>query len=494
VTARRGAACAASGALLALAFPPTDWQPLALVALTPLLWLWRDATPREGAAYGSCWGAAFFVVLLRWMWHASAVAYLPVVVIQTGFVAALGLFVPWFRQHVTRSPVLTAAAWVVAEQLRARVPWGGFSWGEAGVALHDIAAVRALASWGGVALVSFMVVAWNGLLVDVIAGRDRAERTRARWAGVGLVSLLGFTLAATAFQYQPRVTARLRIAMLQGNDKNRRLTAAEQRNRYLPESHFALADRLTGAFDIIVFPESALDQSPEQDLGLHRRITDLAAAHRSSVLVNAVTSDANGRRSNTNFLYSADGVLQDTYTKQHLVPFGEYVPLRRILHTIVDLDRVPHDYARGREETLFPVSGHRIGTVICFESAFSPLVDRFVRDGAEMIVITTNNRSFGRSGNAAQHLAISQMRSAETARPILQASISGHTAVIAAGGEVHDVTRLFVNAAVVSEVALTRGETPFVRYESWLVWLPASAILAAVVLHPARRRRRATAQ
>jgi len=188
------------------------------------------------------------------------------------------------------------------------------------------------------------------------------------------------------------------------------------------------------------------------------------------MLVNALLPAPDGRDFNTNLLYDRDGTLQGKYAKQHLVPFGEYVPYRDQLDFLGALDQIPYDYAHGPGRRLFEVSGRRMATIICFESAFGPLVRDFVRDGAEFVVVSTNNRSYRRSGNASQHVALSQMRAAETGRPVVHASISGISGVIDADGDVRDTTDLFVNEIVTAEIAPTAGQTPYVRYGDWLLW------------------------
>ncbi len=117
---------------------------------------------------------------------------------------------------------------------------------------------------------------------------------------------------------------------------------------------------------------------------------------------------------------------------------------------------------------LFDVAGTRIATVICFESAFGPQIRGRVRDGAEVIVVSTNNRSYRRSANSEQHVAIGQIRAAETGRPVVHSAISGVTAVIDGDGIVHDRTKLFERTLVQTAVAARSGQTPYVRYGEWV--------------------------
>jgi apolipoprotein N-acyltransferase len=248
---------------------------------------------------------------------------------------------------------------------------------------------------------------------------------------------------------------------------------------------------LSGHYDLIVFPESALDHDPTQFEYVRDALLAVGKAHGAVVLANARTKTSAGGIANSNLAYTPKGQLQGIYSKERLVPFGEYVPWRDALSFINELDQVPYDYERGTERVLFHAAGHEFATVICFESAFSPLVRDFVRDGAQFIVVTTNNRSYRRSGLAAQHLALSQMRAAETARPVLHASISGLTGVIDPNGGVHDVSELFVNRVTSGTIQATTGETPYVRFGEWVVVACALTVLVAAGLAWSRRRREA---
>jgi len=475
----RIAAAIGSGFLLSAAFPGLDLGPLSLVALIPLLWAWRDATPRKAALYGFVFGLAFFGVILSWIVYFGAVAYLPLILAGGAYIAAPGALLAGLARFGFRSPWLTASAWVLFEQLRDRFPFGGLPWGETGAALHDFPVARSLASWGGVALVTFLVVAVNGLLLDAFMdARTRSWRPLS-FAGAGLAAVVIAVGLGHGFRYEPTETGRLRIATIQGNDQNRDITDPIEFEATVVEQHFELADTIEGKYDLIVFPESSLNRNPEQDPVIRKRITDIGAAHESAMLVNALLPAPDGRDYNTNLLFDPDGELQGTYAKQHLVPFGEYVPLRRFLDWGGILDRIPYDYAPGKGRTVFEVAGHRVGTIICFESAFGPLVRDFVRDGSEIIVVTTNNRSYRRSANSEQHIALGQMRAAETGRPVVQASISGISGRIDARGDVSHTTELFENEVVTSEVVTTTGQTPYVRYGDWVIWANALALVAS---------------
>ena len=176
---RLGAALGA-GVLTGLCFPPVDLGPLVLVSLVPLLWAWRGARPRHAALYGFAFGIALYVVVIPWIRYFGYVAFVPMLVVVAAPSAGVGALVAAHARRGLASPFLTAAAWVVFEALLGRWPLGGFPWAQLGVALHDSPAARALAGVGGTLLVSFVVVAVNGLVFDLALALRRRHDARGR--------------------------------------------------------------------------------------------------------------------------------------------------------------------------------------------------------------------------------------------------------------------------------------------------------------------------
>ncbi len=428
-----------------------------------------------------------------WIRYFGVVAFIALVVAMAANLALAGAIVALLARRGVRSPLLTAAAWTLMEAFQGRWPFGGFPWADVGVALHDLAAARALASVGGVLLVSYVAVAAAGFLLDAAIALQARERRAAVLAGTGVVALVVVSAVARVTRFDPTPTGELRLAVLQGDDEE--LSLAEQQVQELTDDHLELASLLEGTYDLIIFPESSLDTDPEVDADLHDDLTRIAAEHDAALLVNArVEADRRDRDGdherlyNTNLLYEPDGTLQAEYDKQHLVPFGEYIPLRSLLGDVGALRQVPYDFKPGHDTVVFDVQGTPVGSVICFESAFGPLVRDFVRDGAEAIVVRTNNRSYRRSGNTEQHLALSRMRAAETGRPVVQASVSGITAVLEPDGTVRDRTALFEKAIVDTTITTTTGATLYVRFGDWVVWGCAVAIVAASLVAVRRPR------
>ena len=168
-----------------------------------------------------------------------------------------------------------------------------------------------------------------------------------------LVVVVAF--AADATRSVPHPAGPLRVAIVQGNDKNRDLTPAEEAERYLPNSHFALAAEIHDPVDLVVFPESSMDADPRTDPYLRSRLEAIARTTHAWVLANAVADapastgrPAGTKALNLNVLFGPDGSVEGTYAKRHLVPFGEYVPFRAELEgRIGELNRIPRDFEPG---------------------------------------------------------------------------------------------------------------------------------------------------
>ena len=361
------------GLLLTLAFPPYDIAPLAFVALIPLLWAWRDASPKWAAAYGFAFGFAFFASLMYWFAFFGVLAFILVPAVCAAFVALTGVLVACFARVGVRSPWIVGAAWVVPEALRGRWPLGGLPWGELGTASARRAR-RACARRrrrGRARLVPARrdECAAPRSRVRGASGRTAPARAPRRSRSAAWCSRVSSSTRRVSSRIRP---ASCRVALLQGNDQNRDIPVASAAFVPITENHFELAESLEGNYDLIVFPESALYADPEADAILGDRVRELGAAHDAAVLVNAAVDQADDDRAlNVNFLYAPDGALLGSYAKRNLVPFGEYLPARGLLDRLrIDIP-IDRDYEPGDSRELFSVAGRRLGTMICFESAFA---------------------------------------------------------------------------------------------------------------------------
>jgi apolipoprotein N-acyltransferase len=483
-------AAVAAGALLAAANPPPDLGPLAFVALVPLLLAARAGRGRRGGLLGFAWGLVYYGVLLHWLLRFGVIAWLPLVASQAAWGALFGGLLPrlWRDAHLLRSALLAAALWTGVDWARGVWPLGGFTWGGLGYTQHDNPLLLPLASVTGVWGVTFALVLVNGLVAGVVAGRGAALGRR---APVALASAALVALAPAAIPLPAASGPTLEVAVVQGNVPKERATDFYLRTREVARNHVSLHRELAARPpELAVWPENSLDVDPRSDPALERAVRDAVRAVGVPVLAGAITEAPGGRFHNEVLHYTPDGEVVTRYAKVHPVPFGEYVPFRRFLGWVDELRAVPRDIAPGGRLTLFEVDGVRIGTPICFENTFPDLFRRFVAGGAELMVVATNDSSYADSPASREHVIMSELRAVETARWVVQAAISGESAVIDPRGRVVARTGLFERAILRAVVPSSEARTLYVRLGDWFPWAAGLGAGVALAVDALGRRRR----
>ncbi|HWD07885.1 MAG TPA: apolipoprotein N-acyltransferase, partial [Actinomycetota bacterium] len=296
------------------------------------------------------------------------------------------------------------------------------------------------------------------------------------------------------------------IALVQGNAPSQDPADPHALDQAALDDQVAETRQLAGKrVALVVWPESSVGHNPFTDPGL---LDPMLASIRSvgaPFLVGATVPAAappgsdgtTPRFRNESLLFSATGSLVGRYVKMHLVPFGEYIPARRLLAGwIKELNRVPADGIPGTSPTVFRLAGipgGRVASVICYETAYPELVQTFVAHGARLIVVSTDNSSYARSAASAQMVAISQLRAAEERMWVTQAAITGISAVIEPDGKVSAETGLFEPALLTPTVRFATTTTVYGRFGDWfpvLVLVIGAAMLAP---WPGRPRRAAEA-
>ncbi|MCW2622383.1 MAG: Apolipoprotein N-acyltransferase, partial [Frankiales bacterium] len=247
--------------------------------------------------------------------------------------------------------------------------------------------------------------------------------------------------------------------------------------------------------DLVIWPENSSDIDPYLNADAARQIDLAAQAIDAPILVGAVVEGPGRFISNTAIVWDPDDGPGATYVKRHPVPLGEYVPARSFFRFFSkDVDRV-HDQYAGQEVGVLDVGGARLGDLICFEVVYDGLVGDVVDGGAGMIVVQTNNATFGYTDESEQQLAMSRLRAVEFGRTVAIAATSGISAIVAPDGSVARSSSLFTPAAFVEEIAQRDTTTVALRLGAGPEWLltamGAGAFMAAVGPGLLRRRRAA---
>jgi apolipoprotein N-acyltransferase len=491
-----------------VSFPPYDslggWAAVPAFAL--LVAAFRGLSRGRGALVGLAAGMAFFLVLLDWLRVLGPDAWLLLAGLCAAFWAGAGALLPELltrRWWVLGVPLL----WVVMEGLRERIPWGGFPWGR----LAFAQASTELAGWaalGGPALASFAVALAGTVLLRTVDGaRGGRAGARAVLGGLGLlVGIVAVGALARAASFGGPDGPAEPIAVVQGNVPRLGLDFNAQRRAVL-DNHVRVTEELAaqvaaGEFPqpvAVIWPENSSDIDPLRNEDAGAQIDRAADAIGAPILVGAVLNNPDdppreghpGTILNVGLVWDPVTGPGESYIKRHPVPFGEYLPFRDVLTRFISrFERVPRDFAAGSEAGFLTVGPVPTGIVICFEIAYDELVRDAVRAGGAVLVVQTNNATYGGTGQPEQQLAISRIQSLASGRTTLVAATSGISAVIDPDGNLRWRTTEFTADSTVVEVPLRSGLTPAMRIGALPELLALVALLALLGVPSLTRQRR----
>lgn len=515
-SARRAFPAALSGTLLALAFPPLAFWPLAWVALAP--WYVRlcgiaddDAQNartrlRAGAGQGFVLGLFLFLVGMTWMNEIGTGPWIVLSFIEAVPFALLGAVCVWLLRRTAgpgegwRRPLLVACLYVLCEGLRTLTrysfPWFMLAASQVR-ALPLVQIVSATGQWG----LTFALVLCGALVGEAwrrrrTAGNKRAAVRLAACAllvpsavAVGGLALVGHaTLSATGEE----VSASVPVAIAQGNITKQYASANDRWDAlavYEGLTRQATAGGGPARPAFVAWPETVVPGLLLHDPVLLGRVRDLARAAQTPLLVGSVDIDEDERRLNSAFLLDSAGQIAGRYDKTQLVPIGEFFPLRALLGRAYDAYGAPQrDFSPGDRPGVLAIAGGnngqnantRAGVLICYESAFGRFARACVRDGAQVLVLLTSDQTFGTSAGPYQHADICALRAIETRRWIVRAASTGVSQIVDPQGRVRAFLPIGERGVLRGDVGLRGDQTLYVRAGDWFLGLCAALLLVAV--------------
>jgi len=454
-----------AGALGVAAFAPLGWYPLAYLSLAVLFHQWLGDAPREALRHGALYGLGYFGAGVSWVYVSvhtyGHVTPLPAALVTSALVLYLCLFPALLGYGLKRAlpdtpplPLLIAfaAGWIVFEWLRGWL-FTGFPWLTVGSSQVDalLAGYAPLAGVYGVGLAAALTAA---LLV--------ALPRRGTWLPallvLGVVWAGGFLLDRV--EWTEARGAPLKVALVQGN--------IAQETKWAPENlKHTLTRYMTLTFDLaptdlVVWPETAIPAFYDQmeDSLIPQLDAELKTTRTVLLTGIPVLDKASWRYYNS---VVSLGEAHRFYYKQHLVPFGEYLPLRGLIGNSLDALAVPNaDFSSGGEsQPLLEVAGNPVATSICYEVVFAEEIRRALPQAA-LLVNVSNDGWFGASLAPHQHLEMARLRAKETGRPMLRATNTGISALIDHTGRIIARSPQFEEAVVTGDITPRRGATPYV--------------------------------
>ena len=496
-----------SGLALSFSFPNYNLPLLAWISVALLMLASLGARTRDAALYGFINGALFYPLSVPWIdtvmqqyGNVSPFASAGILALMTLagalFPLAFAILVSRAgKRSIAMACVFAPFLWVALEFARAHLPIIGFPWNLIGYAASGNQALVQLTSVTGIFGLSLLVVGFNALVVWAIASPSSKSR---RAVLVTLLVLVG--VAKIGPRFVPRAAPDHVAHLVQTDFPQSESYPANWMDLHAADMQ-QLEDMSVNAATknpgIIIWPEVPAPFSL-QDPKFATVANKIAKDSRSDFLVGVVDwklgPDHQWLASNSAVLLDPAGRREFTYDKIHLVPFGEYVPLRRWLTFAKSLTAGISDFAPGRTYGVgsLPaeagVPGGRFSVFICYESIFPALVRRFAANGAQLLVNISNDGWFGRSSAPAQHLMMLRVRAVENRRWLLRDTNTGFTVDVDPYGRMIARLARFKRAELDAPYAFRSDSTPYTRFGDWLAWLCVIATILLLVVTFTRRR------
>lgn len=408
-------------------------------------------------------GGALVVVIAAWF----GLSLLQALISACFFILAGGIFRSRLcRKAALLKPFMAGAIWAVCEWSQT-IGWWGVPWGRLPIGQTEYLVVIQNASWLGSYFITFMLVSVNFLIAYVLA--ELSDLHAVRLGAVLAVSLTVFQYASGALIYfTTDVTdgEKMTVACIQGNisssekwDKSSNAKTLENYKRYTEEA------ACEGA-QLVIWPETAIPYDISGTYQYYADIfKDMARDNGIYLLVGAYVSDEDDNSLNSLICFTPEGEMLDTvYSKRHLVPFGEYVPLRPLIEALIpplaELVLSSGDITPGEGAQIIETDeGIALGGLICFDSIYEELTLESVRDGAELICLSTNDSWFIDSAALYMHNAQARLRAVESGRYVARAANTGISTVIDSRGEVITELGALVEGKIMCDVYATDRTT-----------------------------------
>ncbi|WP_440711678.1 apolipoprotein N-acyltransferase [Herbiconiux sp. YIM B11900] len=457
-----------SGPMLDAGFPGQNLWPLTLAGVAMVLVALRGQSLPRGLLLGFVAGVAFYLLQISWAAeYLGPVPWLALTVTESLFWSGFGLLtalayrvapaawpVRWGRLLV--APVVVAGLWVAREELSGAWPYGGFSWGRVAMS-QSMSPFAPIVSWGGMAALTFALVAVVAVIVSLTAERSR------------LLPLTGAVVATTTVLllvpvFPTESAGTFRIGAVQGNGPAGYFSE-RSRGDLLAAQLEASAPLRDAKVDAVIWPENASEFDPLSSAEEADRLTAIAGRFNAPLTLGVIT-ERDGLFYNSTIAVDPAGGVVDVYDKKHPVPFGEYVPDRPFWEMLAPdlIGLIQREYVPGQRDGVLQLGAMVAGSAICFDITDDRVMRSLVADGAEIILAQSNNADFGATDESVQQLAIARLRAIELGRTVVNISTVGTSAIIAPNGATVAQLEPFAPGVMVADVATSRGVTPATRW------------------------------
>jgi apolipoprotein N-acyltransferase len=509
-----------AGVAVGLSWQPYGLWPLMLVGIPVFTLAIRGVRPLNAFGLGYLFGLAMLALAISWVHVLGTWVAVVLIIFMSLFFGLLGLATSLVGR-LRWWPIATACCWVLIEYAYSRIPFGGFGWTRIAYAVVDtpLAGFFPIIGVAGVSFVVALVgqlIAWAVLALRAAPPGRLTRPTRVIIATTAIVGIGLLGSALRLYQVEPAATSAgsVRLGIVQGNIPGRGIEAMGRArsvtNNHLSETIHLMTKVRLGEEpqpDFLLWPENSTDIDPTLDPVTRQTVQAAAEVADRPILVGAVMQgpDPNERQTAALWWDPDRGVLA-RYDKQNLVPFGEWIPFRaQLLPLIPLLQQVGAQSVAGTRPGVLDVTAAgrpiKIGDVICFELAYDQTIYRSITGGAQVLMVQSNNATYGGTGQIEQQFAITRARAMETRREIAVATTNSVSGFITRDGAIAIRTQEFTAQSMVVEMPLRNALTPAIRVAPWLerglALVAGLACLAALLggtRRPARSERKRAEQ
>ena len=499
-----------SGVLLVLCYPTIDLFLIAWIALIPFLLSLYDKCPKEAFKAGMVLGVPYFIGTLYWIYHSinryggvSLPSSIAIVILLCLYLSLYpGIFAFLFSVAIkkTKLPALLIAPvfWVVLEFLRSYL-FTGFPWSSIGYTQYKFVTVIQIADITGIYGVSFLVVAFNGALADIFLIKRRTKDMPLfplSQTVIGLAVLFLFMVSAVVYGQirlrEERPGKQLKVSILQGNIEQDKKWEPSYQDKVLEIYKDLSLNATSSSPSLIVWPETAVPFLFKSDRKYTEELIAFEKQLNAYLLFGSVMIKGKATEryllSNSAVLLDDNGTVSYIYDKVHLVPFGEYVPLRKVFFFIDKLVVGIGDYASGDSYLKAMTPYGDFATLICYEIVFPGLVRKFYSNSGDFMVNITNDAWFGKTTGPYQHFSIAVFRAVENRKPVIRAANTGISGFIDSSGRILSKTDLFQRAVLTGEVKTDATRSFYSKYGDLFsyIWIIFSVILLANIFGKSR--------
>jgi len=488
--------CLLSAILLILSFPCFNLWILAWFALVPLFFAIQGKSKAKAFLLSYITGIIFWLGTIYWLIHVTLTGMIILVLYLALYFALFGLIISTMNYELSTLDLLfIPSVWVILEFIRSHL-FTGFPWALLGYSqylnLLFIQIADITGAWG----VSFLV-AWVNISVYSVI-RQPSSLIRKKYKYVFPLACIIFTSIYGYHKLNLPTTrsllpARLKISVIQPNI-SQELKWNESLRDFIMEGYFSLSKQaLKDKPDLTIWPEAALPVVLEEESPYYKRVKDFVKEAKTPLLFGAVSLRDNIYY-NSALLISKEGWLLGKYDKLHLVPFGEYIPLRKILGFLETLVPIG-DFTAGRDYTVFslPTTYYLLPTkfsvLICFEDLFPEISRKFTKRGADFLVNITNDAWFKRTSSPYQHLLSSVFRAVENRVFLVRAANTGVSGFIAPTGKIISLVNnkfgnnIFVSGYESQEISLSKqGQSFYTRYGDVFIVICILFVLSSIII------------